>query len=161
MLDTSRGTIGDISINRVKMDLVSRVRSVIETLPAEFDERDRLSIRIEAGEPVFIEADPSRIGQVVENLLTNAIKYGKGNPIDVSIQREGESAVLRVEDHGFGIAAENRERIFDRFERVVTNQSIGGLGLGLYITKKIVEAHGGKIAVRSELDEGSTFIVQL
>jgi PAS domain S-box-containing protein len=161
MLDTSRGSVGDIPVARISMNLSERVRAVVETLPPELSELKRDFIHVDADKEIFIHADPSRIGQVIENLLTNAIKYGDGRPIRISVDREEQKAILRVADQGIGIAPENLDRIFDRFERAVTNQSISGLGLGLYITRKIIEAHGGTIEVQSLLGKGSTFIVRL
>src|SRR5204862_5507355 len=105
--------------------------------------------------------DPLRIEQVVANLVTNAIKYGRGKPIELSVTRNGSVARLRVRDHGIGVPAEVRERIFDRFTRAVSVREYGGLGLGLFISKDIVEAHGGTIRVTSDSGDGATFEVEL
>jgi signal transduction histidine kinase len=105
--------------------------------------------------------DRLRIEQVASNLLGNAIKYGKGRPIDVFVSSSEIGARLVVRDHGGGIAAEDQARIFNRFERVRSTKSSGGLGLGLYIARQIVDAHGGTIQVKSEPGEGATFTVDL
>ncbi|MCM2324667.1 MAG: HAMP domain-containing histidine kinase, partial [Oligoflexia bacterium] len=105
--------------------------------------------------------DRLRIEQVVMNLLSNALKYGDGKPVEISTRTERDKAVLTVQDHGMGIAPEDQERIFNRFERAVSSQHFGGLGLGLYITRQIVQAHEGTIRVESELGKGSRFIVEL
>ena len=105
--------------------------------------------------------DSTRVGQIVTNLVSNAIKYGNGNPIDISVKRQGDQSVICVRDHGFGIAPEQLGRIFERFERGKADPHISGLGLGLYITKQIVEAHGGAISIESEVDKGSIFTVRL
>src|SRR5207253_29730 len=95
--------------------------------------------------------DRVRIEQIVTNLLSNATKFGAGKPIEVTVERIGDSAFLRVRDQGIGIRPEDTERIFDRFERAVSTRHYGGLGLGLYITRRVAEAHGGSISVVSEL----------
>ena len=105
--------------------------------------------------------DRHRIEQVVIIVLTNAIKYGGGKPIEISLARDGEHAVLRLRDQGIGISADHQVRIFERFERAVSSRNFGGLGLGLWIARQIVEAHGGTIAVRSESGHGAEFTVQL
>ena len=105
--------------------------------------------------------DPLRIEQVVTNLLTNANKFGCGRPIEVSIDRDGDMARLVVTDHGIGIADDIQSRLFAPFQRGVSWRNYGGLGLGLFITRVIVEAHGGSIDLASELDRGATFTVLL
>jgi signal transduction histidine kinase len=95
------------------------------------------------------------------NLLSNAMKYGTGKPVEVSVQHVGMSAKLIVRDHGIGISKGDQKRIFDRFERAVSIKRFGGLGLGLFIVRQIVNAHQGTIRVESELGKGSTFIVEL
>lgn len=105
--------------------------------------------------------DRLRIETVVSNLLSNAIKFGQGKPIQVSVRVEGELARLTVVDHGLGIPPEAQERIFEKFERAVPASHFGGFGLGLWIVRQILEAHGGGIRIDSRLGEGSTFVVDL
>ena len=107
--------------------------------------------------------DRLRLEQVFGNLLSNAIKYGGGHPIEVAVSRNGNghTAKLEVTDHGIGISAEDQARLFNRFERAVSIESFGGLGLGLYITRQIVTAHGGTIRVESQPGAGATFVVEL
>jgi signal transduction histidine kinase len=97
----------------------------------------------------------------VSNLLTNAIKYGRGAPIECDVDKTGEHARLRLTDHGIGIAHDDLARIFERFERAVSARQYGGLGLGLHIASEIVHAHGGSISADSTPGSGSTFTVLL
>jgi PAS domain S-box-containing protein len=105
--------------------------------------------------------DRARLARVVECLLSNAIKFGLGRPIELLLEGDEEKVRLEVVDHGTGIVPERREAIFQPFERAVSARHYGGLGLGLYIARAIVEGLGGKLELRSEVDRGSTFIVEL
>jgi len=105
--------------------------------------------------------DAARVEQILNNLIANAIKYGRGRPVDVRLEENAESVRLFVRDQGIGIRKEDTERIFDRFERAASVEQYSGLGLGLYITKTIVESHGGLIRVASAPGQGSMFIVEL
>ena len=121
------------------------------------------------GSKLWVEGDPHvpgrwdrlRLEQVVTNLLSNAIRYGAGRPIHARVEAVGDRARLVVRDEGIGISPEAQERIFGKFERAVSERHYGGLGLGLYITRSIVEAMGGSIRVESRPGEGSTFTVEL
>lgn len=105
--------------------------------------------------------DRMRLEQVLVNLLSNALKYGLGKPIVISIDQFGDVARLCVKDQGIGIAKEDQQRIFERFERAVSDQNYGGLGLGLFISQEIVRLHGGRINVKSGLELGSEFSVEI
>jgi signal transduction histidine kinase len=105
--------------------------------------------------------DKSRVDQVITNLISNAVKYGGGRDVQLDVLRTGEMARLTVSDRGAGIPPEDRHRIFGRFERGSTVGHVGGLGLGLWIAKEIVTAHGGSIGVTSTPGLGSTFTVDL
>jgi signal transduction histidine kinase len=114
------------------------------------------------GEPVPVRCDALRIEQVVTNLLTNAVKYSPGSSnIEIVLASDGRSAVLSVTDRGIGMTATDRARAFEPFRRGRNVGSIGGLGLGLSVARRIVEAHGGTIRVRSEPGLGSVFSVSL
>lgn len=117
--------------------------------------------RVLATAPLLGRWDRVRVEQIVANLLFNAMKFGRGGPIEVSVVEEDGLARLRVQDEGIGIAADRLPRIFDRFERAVSAREYGGLGLGLYIVRSIVEALGGRVSVESALGVGSTFTVEL
>jgi signal transduction histidine kinase len=99
--------------------------------------------------------------QIVTNLLSNALKYGAGKPVELTLESDGTRARLTVADGGIGIAADDVQRIFARFERAAPARNFSGMGLGLYITRQAVEAHGGRITVTSQPGRGATFIVDL
>jgi signal transduction histidine kinase len=105
--------------------------------------------------------DPLRIEQVIGNLLLNASKFGEGKPITITVEGDPDQARVVVTDRGIGISPPDQARVFERFERAVAAGSVVGLGLGLYIARQIVEAHGGRIELQSAIGEGSTFIVEL
>ncbi|WP_434417668.1 sensor histidine kinase [Nannocystis pusilla] len=160
MLDATRLQIGRLRLERSQVDLVAVTDAVIDLLSAS-ETGAPGQIRLHGIERAVGEWDPARLDQIVTNLLTNAIKYGEGRPIDVTITLHGEDARLQVADRGIGIAAEALERIFDPFERAAPVETHGGLGLGLYIARRFVEMHGGRIAVESRLGAGTTFTVDL
>jgi signal transduction histidine kinase len=106
--------------------------------------------------------DKRRLEQVVTNLLTNALKFGCKKPVVITVDGAQEGRVrLRVRDHGVGIPCHEQSRIFERFQRAVSDGQYSGFGLGLWIARQIVEAHGGTIAVASEPGAGATFTVEL
>jgi signal transduction histidine kinase len=116
---------------------------------------------LEAEYPVVGCWDRLRLEQVLMNLLSNACKYGRKEPIHVRVEAAPGLARLSVRDEGYGIAPEDQERIFQRFQRADATRHIQGLGLGLWICRQIAEAHGGKLRVESEPGKGSTFILEL
>ncbi len=105
--------------------------------------------------------DRARLEQVLSNFIGNAIKYGGGHPLEVAVARSSERAVLSATDHGVGIPEADRCRIFERFERAASARSFGGFGVGLWLSRTIVEGMGGTIRVDSEVGRGSTFSVEV
>lgn len=161
LLDVSRIRGGRLELGRSDVDLASIVRDVAGLL-ADQAARAGCTLRAHADQPVRGQWDGLRLEQVVTNLLTNAIKFGKGAPIDVRVESaDGGGARLVVADHGIGMEPEVAAHIFEPFQRGVSSRHYGGLGLGLYITRSIVQAHGGTIEVASEVGRGSTFTVTL
>ncbi|MGE0527716.1 MAG: PAS domain S-box protein, partial [Bdellovibrionales bacterium] len=160
MLDVSRAAEGRLKYNFVDFDLRASVRRGIEYSLPQFQQR-RVLVEYDLQESVLVRGDPSRLEQVVVNLLTNALKYGNNKPVRVSTWRDDCWALIGVQDQGIGIGEDNKDRIFERFERAISANEVSGLGLGLFISKEIVEAHGGKITVESELGRGSEFKVWL
>jgi PAS domain S-box-containing protein len=160
LLDVSRVSSGTLRLQREDCDLAEVVTEVIGRFGEECA-RAECQVTIESPDTLVGQWDPLRIEQVVTNLLANAIKYGAGKPIAIHLTRLGPSARLVVSDQGIGIEPEKLPRIFERFERAVSSRSYGGLGLGLYIARQIVEAHGGRISVASRPGEGSVFTIDL
>lgn len=160
LLDISRIRLGRLELNPEEVDLGNVVRDVVERLGDEPAWMDSGPPKVHVEGPVMGQWDRSRLEQVVANLLTNAARFGQGKPVVVTVSAHNGEAWLEVRDRGIGIAPEASQRIFERFERAAS-RNFGGLGLGLYIVRQIVEAHGGSIGVESALGVGSTFTVKL
>ncbi|TMQ05224.1 MAG: GAF domain-containing protein [Deltaproteobacteria bacterium] len=160
LLDVTRIEQGRLQLNPIEIALDAIVRDAVEHIEADLAAAG-CSVSIECAAAVVGRWDRSRLDEVVTNLLTNAAKFGAGRPIEIRIDHLGGAARLIVTDHGIGIDPARRPYVFDRFERAVPSSRYGGLGLGLYIARSIVVAHGGTIAVDSELGAGSTFTVTL
>lgn len=160
LLDVSRMRLGRLELRLERLDLAEVARDTLSNLQPEA-ERAGSTLSVAAAAPVHGDWDRLRIEQVLLNLVTNAIKFGRGRPITVAIDGGASTARVEVTDEGIGIAPEHHERVFQRFERAVSPQHFGGLGLGLYLAREIVEAHGGTIRVRSAPGSGSTFTVEL
>ena len=169
LLDISRITNHKVALEPEDFDLTDLVREVAERL-AERAMQAGCELRVSATQPVHGRWDRARLDQIVTNLCTNAIKFGAGKPIDLTVTFDarvgpgsstGPTAILSVRDSGIGISAQDRERIFGRFERAVSVRHYGGFGLGLWIVRQIVEAMNGKISVESEPGAGSCFTVEL
>lgn len=160
LLDVSRLAAGRFEIRREEVDLslvtsdvVSRFRQQVELAGGTLD--------LDAPEAIVGNWDRLRIEQVVTNLVSNALKYGRGRPIEIRVGHVDGRARLTVKDKGIGIGTDDLQRIFDRFTRASGSRNYAGLGLGLYIVKQIVDRLGGTISVDSELGVGSTFTVEL
>lgn len=160
LLDVSRLGQGRMAIEPAPMDLVELVREVTDRFGEQL-QRASCTLRLAQHEPIRGDWDRARLDQVLTNLLANAIKFGAGQPIEVDVGERGCTAWFRVRDHGIGIEASDVQRIFDRFERAVPTRHYGGLGLGLFISRQIVESHGGTIRVESQPGDGAAFTVEL
>ena len=160
LLDVTRITAGRLTLELEEVDLTQLVREVAER-HSDSTSRAGCALRIEAPVPVTGRWDCSRLDQVVTNLLLNAVKFGAGKPIEIRVEAGGAEARLTVRDYGIGISPADQARIFERFESAVSRRSYGGMGLGLWISRQIVEAHGGTIEVTSEPEKGSTFRIDL
>lgn len=160
LLNVSLITTGRISLKKEPVNLSGCIRSLIERLGEQIKE---------AGTPIIFEEtqeiigvwDVVRLEQCLTNLLTNAMKYGGHKPITISTRRDPQWIYIDVIDSGRGIPSQDQSRIFELFQRVIAADDIKGLGVGLFIARRIAEAHGGTITVESEHGKGSTFTVQL
>ena len=159
LLDVGRIGAGRFLLEKEELDLEPLVRGVLERCAEEL-KRAACAVTVST-EPLRVQADQLRLEQVVLNLISNAMKYAAGAPVEVKLRREGGEAVLSVRDQGIGIELPAQQRIFERFERAVPAREYSGLGLGLYIAREIVEAHGGAISVDSRPGKGALFTVRL
>lgn len=162
LLDVSRITRGKVVLKKERLDLHTIVASAIETSRPAMDAGGHdLSVNLSA-QPLWLDADPTRIAQVIANLLNNAAKYSpRGAPITLEATAEGTILCIRVIDRGMGIAAEMLPRVFDMFTQLGNDTGLG-LGIGLALVQHLVEMHGGTVGVESAgLGHGSVFIVRL
>ncbi|MDY7226500.1 ATP-binding protein [Hyalangium rubrum] len=160
LLDLSRLSSGKLALEVSRVDLAELVREVVERHTEQAAEAG-CTIRIEAEAGLVGWWDRLRLERVVTNLLSNALKFGRGKPVELRLERVGGHAQLTVRDHGVGIPPEAQRRIFERFERERSAGQHAGFGLGLYIVRQLVEAHGGTIRVDSTPGDGAAFTVDL
>lgn len=160
MLDVSRIRTGKLSIRPSRADLGKLAASVVENFAPQM-EASGCTLLFQRPEPIIGVWDEFRIEQVLANLLTNAMRYGAGKPVQVSVSATTEGACIEVRDQGIGISQKSLERIFCQFERAEGSESSAGLGLGLFIAEQIVKAHNGRIQVVSEEGKGALFRVLL
>jgi signal transduction histidine kinase len=160
LLDVSRISAGRLTYHPEPVSLAPFINNIIQGLEEEAIKNGSI-IYFRQEDEIQGEWDKHRLEQITVNLITNAIKYGNSNPIFVTIRKSGEQAMIEVKDHGMGISESNLPKIFDRFERVGNHNGITGLGLGLWIVKKVLEGFNGEISVESKVGEGSTFRVYL
>jgi len=158
LLDITQITAGRLVLHPERVDLAAVVRDAAERW-REMLARANCALRMRIPQSIPGRWDRMRLEQVIDNLVANAVKYGAGNPVEVAAEADETTAHLVVHDEGIGIAPEDQGRIFERFERAATTHYYGGFGLGLWIVRNIVEAHGGEIRVSSDPGHGSTFDV--
>ncbi len=163
LLDVARVTRGKITLRREPVELDEVVRRAVETTHTLVNaKKHRLHVRHAAALRVL--GDPTRLEQIATNLLSNAAKYtDEGGRIDVSLAREGDDAVLRVQDSGIGIAPEQLGSIFEPFVQVAPaiDRSQGGMGIGLTLVKELAALHGGSVDATSVVGEGSVFTLRI
>jgi two-component system, chemotaxis family, CheB/CheR fusion protein len=160
LIDLTRLEGGRLRLAPESVDLAALARQSVEIVQSLSD-RQELRLRVDV-EPLQVTADPSRLEQVIVNLLANAIKHAPESPhVDIRVGRRGRHALLAVRDYGPGIPASDLPQLFSRFFRGTGARSADGLGLGLYISNEIARAHGGSLRARSSEGEGSTFTLRL
>jgi signal transduction histidine kinase len=154
LLDVSRIEAGRLTLHRRPVDLSELAERVVDDLRGL---ADRHVLRLEVSGPVVVFGDPDKLQQVLTNFLENAFKYTDGGTVTVISSQEGEWGQVAVTDEGQGIEEERLPRLFEKFARHEVPGSPSGTGLGLYICKGLIEAHGGDIGATSRLGSGSTF----
>jgi signal transduction histidine kinase len=160
MLDGSRIAAKRLALTLGRTDLAEVARSTADKFAGRL-QRAGCKLALKADSPVFGEWDRMRLEQMLSNLLDNAVKFGAGAPIEVSVTGDDTIATLIVRDHGQGIPPERLRFVFGAFERAVSTAHYGGLGLGLFIARAIVDAHGGELMVDSRPGEGATLTARL
>jgi signal transduction histidine kinase len=158
MLEVSQAEREGVRIVTAPVELGALARDVVRRLA---DRQDGGSVTVRAPSPVVVDCDVSRIDQVIAELVANALRWGEGRGVEVTVTREPGFGCVEVADRGLGIAPEHQERIFERYERNVSVRNFGGLGVGLWLARRFVEAHCGRIDVQSQRGEGSRFTVRL
>lgn len=161
MLDISRLRSGKFKLAKERVNFCEVVHNAVEQIRPQFIEAGYEPPKLINLKEVYGCWDSLRIEQVINNLLTNAIRYGEGNPVTLEVRLVGHNVELAVKDQGAGISSEQMKRIFNRFERLTEVHETTGLGLGLFLSQRIIDAHDGKIWVESELGKGSTFFFSL
>ena len=160
LLEVRHSESGNIVMKIEEVDLKAIVESSISSLEQGMKSVG-FTLDIEDATSYVLQGDRIRLGQVLLNLLTNALKYGASRPIHIALRKREQKIELEVKDHGIGIAPEDHSKIFECYERVGEKRNSMGLGLGLYIVREIVRAHSGNIQLESKLGDGSCFRVIL
>ncbi|EPX63519.1 hypothetical protein D187_005925 [Cystobacter fuscus DSM 2262] len=160
LLDVSQLTTGRMQLSRAQVELGELVRGVVLAHQGEA-RRQGCTVRLQLEGSLEGFFDRERMEQVFHHLLSNALKFGAGHPVDVTLREEGGGVTLSVVDHGIGIPAVDRQRVFERFERAVPVRNYGGLGLGLWVIRQVVEAHHGHIRIEETPGGGATFHVHV
>jgi signal transduction histidine kinase len=159
MLDISRIRTGRLLIQKESFNVNELIIELVQEMQSKFATSDQVTV--EFSSVVNFHGDRFRIKQVLLNILNNALKYGRGRHIKIKLTKVDDFIEVAVKDQGIGISEVEQSRIFEKFERAIPASEVSGLGLGLFISKQIVEAHGGLIKLESSINVGSTFTVVL
>ncbi len=160
MLDVSRISSGKLAMDFAKTNLSQLVHDILERFSPQL-ETAGCELSLEIQPDIWAELDAARVEQVLTNFITNALKYAPGKPVLATLTQAEGRAKVSLRDSGKGIALQHQERIFGQFERAGPVNEVNGMGLGLYISKQIVQEHKGRIYVESEPGQGSTFSFEL
>jgi two-component system OmpR family sensor kinase len=160
LLDISRLTTGKFHLHIAMVDVAAVVNDVAADFII-FANTAGSVLSVATGTNIVGLFDQTAVEEIVENLVSNAVKYGSGKPIHVALTRQDGEVCLQVQDHGLGISSRDQARVFERFERLVTDQPTSGFGLGLWVVGQLVAAMGGAITIDSQPGTGSTFTVRL
>src|SRR5947209_923619 len=160
LLEAARASSGKLNLQTAEVDLSALIRQVTANLQP-LAESAGCQVRITVEDGVSARCDPTAIEHILENLLSNAIRFGPGRPVEVSFASDGESGRLSVRDEGVGISDCDQALIFERFHRSRRVKPNGGFGVGLWVTRQLVRAMQGEISVSSRRGAGSAFTVKL
>jgi signal transduction histidine kinase len=162
MLEVSRARTGKLAVVPVPYDLAASAAAVVDAIQEQAS-NSGIALTLAAPATLPMVGDEFRIEQVITNLLTNALRYGQGKPVTVTVgvREQVPEAYVSVRDQGMGVKPEDQERIFEQFERTESSAQISGLGLGLYIARQIALAHQGRLEVHSAPGDGTEFILSL
>lgn len=161
ILDFTSISSNNLTLHHKEIDLCAICRSAIERLTTLFQFYHVPKPDMGCPKAVLVNGDGRRLEKVVHSIIVNALKYGQGSPVDVRVEADKAHAIISIKDSGKGLSSENKDRIFNKFERAISHNEVSGLGIGLYICKEIVMAHRGEIWVDSEEGKGATFFIKL
>lgn len=160
LLEVARLANGLVHLHTESLDFAALVRSVVKAMALEAAACG-CETRVEAAGPVLVTGDRGALELLVRNLLANAYRYAAGSAVTLALRRQGVWGRLEVRDGGIGIARGDHARIFERFVRVARDGEPGGLGIGLYLVRRVAELHGGSVSVNSRPGKGATFSLDL
>jgi signal transduction histidine kinase len=160
LIEVSQIHLGHVKLVRRAVDLSAVVREVVTERSPDANKVE-CELRIVAPSSIVGRWDPAQLAHVLDNLLSNAFRFGAGAPVEISVERHDSKARLVVHDHGIGIPRARLPFVFDLFEHAAPSRNYGGLGMGLFVARALVRAHGGSIDVESAEGAGSTFTVDL
>ena len=160
LLDITRLETGNLQLEPAATDLSQLVLSTVRRYEAEAAHQ-QCALQYDIEPDVSGRFDPLAVEQVIDNLVSNAVKFGAGKPVSVRLRSDGRAACLEVQDSGIGMSLDQQERIFGRFEQIVARHGGSGFGLGLWIASRLVAAMDGRVTVSSRPGDGSTFTVML
>jgi signal transduction histidine kinase len=144
-----------------EVDLVAIAKNVVDQMQDAYFATSGEKIKGDFNKVALGNFDPMWIEQVITNLLQNALKYGKGMNVEVQIKDSDDWLILTVKDNGMGISVDDQKKIFERYEHAISQSEVSGMGLGLFISDQIIQAHKGKLSVSSQLGEGATFKLEI
>jgi signal transduction histidine kinase len=160
MLDVSRIQAGKLELVLEKVDICHVIEEVVEHFRPHF-ENVETTMKLTSCEKLFVDIDVFRFDQVLNNIMSNALKYAPARPVHITVTEENDAVCIAIKDQGKGILTEDLEKIFQRFERAASETDPSGLGLGLFISREIIVAHRGKLWAESKIDEGTTFFISI
>jgi signal transduction histidine kinase len=160
LLDLGKFRAGKFQFQFADFNLTDLITDVIERYNVSL-QANGCTVKLDLQDNVLVHWDARRIEQVITNCLSNIIKFAAGKPVEITLRQDGETVELRIKDFGMGIEKDFQKNIFNRFERGVSTNSYGGIGIGLYIVREIIHAHSGQIEVRSEVGQGTEFIFKV